>query len=129
MHTCPQRQQCHLGMAGETVALRNCVVPEAPLITLVQVICLSRLQIDEKKEAHISAPVMLRRSDKRKDRVEISPEQLSGAAEFAERLAEELQRPMRVIGWYHSHPHITVWPSHVGEYIVFVNVTYSNSVM
>ncbi|RXM95430.1 Lys-63-specific deubiquitinase BRCC36 [Acipenser ruthenus] len=22
-------------------------------------------------------------------------------------------RPMRVVGWYHSHPHITVWPSHV----------------
>eukprot|EP00112_Aurelia_sp_Birch-Aquarium-sp1_P004830 Seg1546.20 transcript_id=Seg1546.20/GoldUCD/mRNA.D3Y31 product="Lys-63-specific deubiquitinase BRCC36-like" protein_id=Seg1546.20/GoldUCD/D3Y31 len=20
---------------------------------------------------------------------------------------------MRIIGWYHSHPHITVWPSHV----------------
>lgn len=70
-------------------------------------------EIDENKEAHISALIMLRRSDKRKDRVEISPEQLSGAAEFAERLAEELQRPMRVIGWYHSHPHITVWPSHV----------------
>lgn len=70
-------------------------------------------EIDELKEAHISAPVILRRSDKRKDRVEISPEQLSGAAELAEKLAEELKRPMRVIGWYHSHPHITVWPSHV----------------
>ena len=23
---------------------------------------------------------------------------------------------MRVLGWYHSHPHITVWPSHVGKY-------------
>ncbi|XP_013415313.1 lys-63-specific deubiquitinase BRCC36 [Lingula anatina] len=29
------------------------------------------------------------------------------------RLAHELQRPIRVLGWYHSHPHITVWPSHV----------------
>lgn len=74
------------------------------------------VQIDESREAHISAPVMLRRSDKRKDRVEISPEQLSGAAELAEKLQEELERPMRVIGWYHSHPHITVWPSHVGMY-------------
>lgn len=70
-------------------------------------------EIDENKEARVSALVMLRRSDKRKDRVEISPEQLSGAAELAEKLAEELKRPMRVIGWYHSHPHITVWPSHV----------------
>lgn len=74
------------------------------------------VQIDESREARISAPVMLRRSDKRKDRVEISPEQLSGAAELAEKLQEELERPMRVIGWYHSHPHITVWPSHVGTY-------------
>src|SRR4051812_3056632 len=24
----------------------------------------------------------------------------------------------RVIGWYHSHPHITVFPSHVGSYEV-----------
>ncbi|MBN3287645.1 BRCC3 deubiquitinase, partial [Polyodon spathula] len=29
------------------------------------------------------------------------------------RLAEMTGRPMRVVGWYHSHPHITVWPSHV----------------
>ncbi|NXT76491.1 BRCC3 deubiquitinase, partial [Zapornia atra] len=28
-------------------------------------------------------------------------------------LAEMTGRPMRVVGWYHSHPHITVWPSHV----------------
>ncbi|NXL95877.1 BRCC3 deubiquitinase, partial [Alectura lathami] len=31
----------------------------------------------------------------------------------AHRLAEMTGRPMRVVGWYHSHPHITVWPSHV----------------
>ena len=29
-------------------------------------------------------------------------------------LAAEFERPLRVVGWYHSHPHITVWPSHVG---------------
>ena len=28
-------------------------------------------------------------------------------------LAAETGRPLRVVGWYHSHPHITVWPSHV----------------
>lgn len=22
---------------------------------------------------------------------------------------------MRIVGWYHSHPKITVWPSHVGN--------------
>ncbi|KAH7941431.1 hypothetical protein HPB49_013680 [Dermacentor silvarum] len=30
-----------------------------------------------------------------------------------ETLAINLRKPMRVLGWYHSHPHITVWPSHV----------------
>jgi BRCA1/BRCA2-containing complex subunit 3 len=63
----------------------------------------------------ISAMIMMRRSDKRKDRVEISPEQLMLAAECAEKLAEELKHPMRVVGWYHSHPHITVLPSAVGK--------------
>jgi proteasome lid subunit RPN8/RPN11 len=58
---------------------------------------------------------MLRRSDKRKDRVEISPEQLTNAAIQADKLTHELGQPMRVLGWYHSHPHITVWPSHVGK--------------
>jgi BRCA1/BRCA2-containing complex subunit 3 len=72
-------------------------------------------QIDSKKVAHISAVVMLRRSDKRKDRVEISPEQLTNAAIQADKLTHELGQPVRVLGWYHSHPHITVWPSHVGK--------------
>lgn len=70
-------------------------------------------EIDENKICHISAVIILRRSDKQPDRVEISPEQLSAASTHAERLATELGRPMRVVGWYHSHPHITVWPSHV----------------
>eukprot|EP00118_Oscarella_pearsei_P019539 m.208299 g.208299 ORF g.208299 m.208299 type:complete len:220 (+) comp39702_c0_seq51:105-764(+) len=63
--------------------------------------------------ASILTVSMLRRSDKRKDRVEISPEQLAQGAQNAERMALESKRPMRVVGWYHSHPHITVWPSHV----------------
>ena len=58
---------------------------------------------------------MMRRSDKQPDRVEISPEQLSAAAIEAEALAGKLGRPIQVAGWYHSHPHITVWPSHVGK--------------
>lgn len=24
-----------------------------------------------------------------------------------------ISSPIQVLGWYHSHPHITVWPSHV----------------
>ncbi|XP_046852231.1 lys-63-specific deubiquitinase BRCC36-like [Xenia sp. Carnegie-2017] len=64
---------------------------------------------------HIFTVFMLRRSDKRKDRVEISPEQLSNASNQAEKLGKltKRKRPMRILGWYHSHPHITVWPSHV----------------
>ncbi|KAF0873512.1 BRCC3 deubiquitinase, partial [Crocuta crocuta] len=76
-------------------------------------------QVDTVRIVHIHSVIILRRSDKRKDRVEISPEQLSAASTEAEisllthRLAELTGRPMRVVGWYHSHPHITVWPSHV----------------
>ncbi|NXM69793.1 BRCC3 deubiquitinase, partial [Serilophus lunatus] len=70
-------------------------------------------QVDTSRIVHIHSVIILRRSDKRKDRVEISPEQLSAASTEAEMLAEMTGRPMRVVGWYHSHPHITVWPSHV----------------
>ncbi|XP_062819774.1 lys-63-specific deubiquitinase BRCC36 [Anolis carolinensis] len=70
-------------------------------------------EVDTSRIVHIHSVIILRRSDKRKDRVEISPEQLSAASTEAERLAELTGRPMRVVGWYHSHPHITVWPSHV----------------
>uniref|UniRef100_A0A8C2TGA7 BRCA1/BRCA2-containing complex subunit 3 n=1 Tax=Coturnix japonica TaxID=93934 RepID=A0A8C2TGA7_COTJA len=67
----------------------------------------SLYQVDTSRIVHIHSVIILRRSDKRKDRVEISPEQLSAAS------TEMTGRPMRVVGWYHSHPHITVWPSHV----------------
>ncbi|KAM6300265.1 lys-63-specific deubiquitinase BRCC36 [Aegotheles albertisi] len=70
-------------------------------------------EVDTSRIVHIHSVIILRRSDKRKDRVEISPEQLSAASTEAEMLAETTGRPMRVVGWYHSHPHITVWPSHV----------------
>lgn len=53
------------------------------------------------------------RSDRRKDRVETNPEQLAAASAQAERTSAETGRRTRVIGWYHSHPHITVLPSHV----------------
>ncbi|XP_041977189.1 lys-63-specific deubiquitinase BRCC36-like [Aricia agestis] len=61
----------------------------------------------------IVSSVILRRLDKKPDRVEISEEQLVQATLRAEELATEVGRPLRVVGWYHSHPHITVWPSHV----------------
>lgn len=70
-------------------------------------------EIDDKRVSNVSGVIMLCRSDKKMDRVEISPEQLSDAATQAEDMAVNLGRPMRVLGWYHSHPHITVWPSHI----------------
>ncbi|CAN0173047.1 unnamed protein product [Lampetra fluviatilis] len=82
-------------------------------------------EVDTSEVVHIYSVIILRRSDKRKDRVEISPEQLSAASTEAEISSPPPAAactsasfstgttPMRVVGWYHSHPHITVWPSHV----------------
>nr|GEU37390.1 Lys-63-specific deubiquitinase BRCC36-like [Tanacetum cinerariifolium] len=53
------------------------------------------------------------RSDRQKDRVETNPEQLTAASVQAEKMTVETGITTRVIGWYHSHPHITVLPSHV----------------
>ncbi|KAJ4771733.1 Lys-63-specific deubiquitinase BRCC36 [Rhynchospora pubera] len=53
------------------------------------------------------------RCDRRKDRVETNPELLSAAAEYADIMSKTIGKTTRVIGWYHSHPHITVLPSHV----------------
>lgn len=71
----------------------------------------------------IVSSVILRRLDKKPDRVEISEEQLVQATLRAEELAAEVGRPLRVVGWYHSHPHITVWPSHVGtEHLTYIRI-------
>ncbi|XWS20394.1 hypothetical protein CRYUN_Cryun31cG0097400 [Craigia yunnanensis] len=53
------------------------------------------------------------RSDRRKDRVETNPEQLAAASAQADIMTASTGKTTRVIGWYHSHPHITVLPSHV----------------
>ena len=45
---------------------------------------------------------------------------------YLQQLAANLKRPIQVLGWYHSHPHITVWPSHVGKTIVFVAIPTSS---
>ena len=45
--------------------------------------------------------------------MEASPEQLAAAASMAERLTAAGGQRTRVVGWVHSHPHITVLPSHV----------------
>ncbi|XP_050569359.1 lys-63-specific deubiquitinase BRCC36 isoform X2 [Cygnus atratus] len=86
---------------------------DAFLVCLNHALSTEKEEVDAGRVVHVHSVIILRRSDKRKDRVEISPEQLSAASTEAERLAEMTGRPMRVVGWYHSHPHITVWPSHV----------------
>lgn len=47
------------------------------------------------------------------DRVETSPEQMAACTALAESLSSSTGLFTRVLGWYHSHPHITVLPSHV----------------
>ena len=47
------------------------------------------------------------------DLVEISPEQLAAASGEADLLSQQLGIQTRVVGWYHSHPHLSVVPSHV----------------
>eukprot|EP01135_Chromosphaera_perkinsii_P010269 Nk52_evm11s2085 gene=Nk52_evmTU11s2085 len=63
--------------------------------------------------ANVLSVRMLVRSDRRKDRVEISDVQQAEAISYAEELSKELGEEMTVVGWYHSHPHITIRPSHV----------------
>jgi len=55
----------------------------------------------------------LKRTTREKDRVEIAPNQLVKGADFADSLKDENGQSLRVLGWYHSHPHITVHPSAV----------------
>ncbi|EGB11907.1 hypothetical protein AURANDRAFT_19673, partial [Aureococcus anophagefferens] len=55
----------------------------------------------------VESVMPLPRLDKRSDRVEVTGPQLAEAAQVAESLG------LRVVGWYHSHPHITVQASHV----------------
>lgn len=50
---------------------------------------------------------------RRRDRVETSPEQMARCSAHAEKLSRVTGVRTRVVGWYHSHPHITVLPSHV----------------
>lgn len=68
---------------------------------------------EENNISYIHHSLILHRSDIKPDRVEISPEQLCSAGMDVEEIACAEKKPLKVLGWYHSHPHITVWPSHV----------------
>ncbi|XP_065887240.1 lys-63-specific deubiquitinase BRCC36-like [Dysidea avara] len=75
-------------------------------------VLLGELQ-EEIKTVLVRGVSVMRRIDKRADRVEISPEQLTAIVIDTERLSNKSGYPLRVVGWYHSHPHITVFPSHI----------------
>jgi len=61
----------------------------------------------EGEVAKVQSLIPIRRTTKEKDRVEIDPADLVEASQKAEVMGQ------RVVGWYHSHPHITVHPSHI----------------
>jgi len=42
-----------------------------------------------------------------------------GLNSFSHKMTATIKKTTRVIGWYHSHPHITVLPSHVGKLSTF----------
>jgi len=63
--------------------------------------------------ATVERALMIARKHKQKDRVEVSVEDLSQASEIAEQISNIDNKEMRIIAWYHSHPHITCPPSHV----------------
>jgi len=54
-----------------------------------------------------------KRSTKESLRVEVDSNELIEAMEVASALKNSDGNELRVIGWYHSHPHVTVLPSHV----------------
>uniref|UniRef100_A0AAY5K5N6 JAB1/MPN/MOV34 metalloenzyme domain-containing protein n=1 Tax=Esox lucius TaxID=8010 RepID=A0AAY5K5N6_ESOLU len=64
-------------------------------------------EVDTNRIVHIHSVIILRRSDKRKDRVEISPEQLSSAATEAE--ISFLQTWSRPSFLYHINPTMLVF--------------------
>ena len=74
---------------------------------------LGSLQGETTVEAFIRRSIVLTRKDKKRDRVEVGYENLAAASIVAEKLSDSDGEECRVLGWYHSHPHITVLPSHV----------------
>ena len=66
--------------------------------------------------ALVSGLYVLRRADRRPDRVEVNSDQVAGATKYLEKWQRDacyINPQLRVIGWYHSHPHITTHASHV----------------
>ncbi|KAL5962059.1 Lys-63-specific deubiquitinase BRCC36 [Taenia solium] len=59
----------------------------------------------------IYTAIPFRRSTHLRDRVEVGDEDIVLGAQKADELGQRLGENLCVLGWYHSHPHITVQPS------------------
>jgi proteasome lid subunit RPN8/RPN11 len=62
---------------------------------------------------YILSTICMTRKCKEKDRVEFDEMQIAKASELADSLSKEHNTSINVVGWYHSHPKITVPPSGV----------------
>ncbi|KRZ69681.1 Diacylglycerol kinase epsilon [Trichinella papuae] len=121
--------------AESTMSKVNCVYlsSEAYLVCLIHAYANEREEVmglligytdEETGCCHVTNTVQLKRLVKRRDRVEMTPETLSEAITYADNLnamndtldESVRKKPVRVIGWYHSHPHITVYPSGVDNH-------------
>jgi BRCA1/BRCA2-containing complex subunit 3 len=69
--------------------------------------------VDDKQIIYILSTICLNRKCKEKDRVEFDEMQIAKASEIAEGFQIEHGLGIHVVGWYHSHPKITVPPSNV----------------
>uniref|UniRef100_A0A183IV78 Diacylglycerol kinase n=1 Tax=Soboliphyme baturini TaxID=241478 RepID=A0A183IV78_9BILA len=122
---------CHGGktFSGMSAVQRVFLSSDAYLVCLLQATSTEGEEVmgllvgyteKDKGYCHIINVIPCLRLDKRKDRVEISSEELSAAMSYTEKLSADLQKresslasklPLTIVGWYHSHPHITVFPS------------------
>jgi proteasome lid subunit RPN8/RPN11 len=70
-------------------------------------------QVEEKFIMNIISTLSLTRNCKEKDRVEFDEIQISKACEVADSISKKQKFSVNVVGWYHSHPKITIPPSAV----------------
>ena len=116
------------GQAGRGMAVRSVsITTEALAVCLAHAVTTETEEImglllgdvvdtgEQRLQARIWSVSLHRREQgaRSEDRVEISPEQLAAASGEADLLSHQLGIQTRVVGWYHSHPHLSVVPSHV----------------
>uniref|UniRef100_A0A0X3PMD7 Lys-63-specific deubiquitinase BRCC36 n=1 Tax=Schistocephalus solidus TaxID=70667 RepID=A0A0X3PMD7_SCHSO len=96
------------------------VTPEAYQIMLTHAFTHEREEIggvlvgyNEAHETSVITVIPLQRTSQLSDRVNISEVELAGCIDKCEEISKDMKSPVSVVGWYHSHPHITPFPSHV----------------